>query len=252
MIPALPLLAAALTAYGWYLWGGWRHLGRAGSRVVRVRSTGNRFARIGRRMLLLFGGTGLFCLVLLDGVGALLAMPVEFAPAQRLAVRLTGLDASQRWPMMLLVSAMLAGGVLAGLIARIRRRPPMTLGRVEGVTPRSLTDLIPAALLSVIAGLCEELFCRLVLPLLVALVGGGAVLGFGMSAALFGLAHRYQGAVGIAATATVALLLSAAYLLTGQLWVAVVLHTTLDLTGLVVRPVVAGMVRRSETSHRSR
>ncbi|WP_139198151.1 CPBP family glutamic-type intramembrane protease [Sphingomonas gellani] len=243
-MPAL-LLAGALAAYGWFLWGG--RLRRDWFRPRMARSGGggeHPLARTARRMLLLFGGSGLVGLLLIGRLDAPVTMPSVFTDAQALAARWTGIPAPSPWPVGTLLAAMVVGGVIAGLVARIRRRPPATLGRADMLVPKSSGDLGWALVVSVVAGTCEELFFRLLLPLLIALVGFGAPIGFGVSAILFGIAHRYQGVVGVVTTAVLALLLSAAYLLTGQLWMAMVLHTALDLVALIVRPLVAGTMRR--------
>ena len=60
ILPAL-LLAGALAAYAWLLWGGrWRP----------ARPVGHRYLRIARRTFLLFGATAFGCLVLLGRVEA--------------------------------------------------------------------------------------------------------------------------------------------------------------------------------------
>lgn len=227
---ALDLLAAALLALPW---------------VVRRRWPWGRshHARVAGRLLALFGGTAALALLLTGRVGAVVTFPAEFAAAQRLVAAWTGMPAPEVMPLLPLVAAMTGGGILAGLIARWRRRAPVTLGDVSAILPRTRRELGWGVVLSIDAGIVEELYFRLAVPLVAALLTGSALAGFALSAGLFAWAHRYQGRTGMAATFVVALLLSAAYLLTGTLWVAMVLHVALDLNGLVVRPLVAGVLR---------
>ncbi|MBB5714230.1 CPBP family intramembrane glutamic endopeptidase [Sphingomonas aerophila] len=201
-------------------------------------------ARVAGRILVFFGLTAAAALLLAGRPEAAVRMPGEFAPAAVFAAVWTGIPFPVALPVSFLVLAMIGGGVVAGLIARVRRREPMTLGDVSGMVPRRVSDLGWGALVSVVAGVGEELYFRLALPLVLSLLGIGAIWAFVGSALLFGWAHRYQGVLGITATAVIALLLSATYLLTGQLWIATVLHVALDLNGLIVRPLVAGMIRR--------
>jgi len=53
---------------------------------------------------------------------------------------------------------------------------------------------------------------------------------------VFGLAHLYQGWVGILATAVIGAALAALYLGSGALWLAMAVHAAFDLFGLVIRP----------------
>ena len=57
---------------------------------------------------------------------------------------------------------------------------------------------------------------------------------------LFGYAHRYQGWRGMAATTIVGSVLTMIYLVSGRLWVAMLVHAAIDLNGLVLRPMLAG------------
>ena len=107
-------------------------------------------------------------------------------------------------------------------------------------------DEVGAALaLSAAAGIGEELFFRLTVPLLAASVFGSAVLGCALGWALFTLAHRYQGRGGMLAVSVVGAVLGWLYLATGQLWVVIVLHALVDANALVVRPWLERRLRRA-------
>nr|WP_246346552.1 CPBP family intramembrane glutamic endopeptidase [Sphingomonas endophytica] len=95
-------------------------------------------------------------------------------------------------------------------------------------------------LLAIVAGVTEELFFRLLLPLLIAIVSGSALLGFAGTTAAFGYAHRYQGWRGVIGTVIAGVLLALVYLVSGRLWAAMLVHAAIDLNGLVLRPMLAG------------
>jgi membrane protease YdiL (CAAX protease family) len=62
---------------------------------------------------------------------------------------------------------------------------------------------------------------------------------------VFGLAHAYQGWVGVLATTVVGAVFAGLYLSTGELWIVMAAHVVLDLLGLVVRPTLARLARRA-------
>jgi len=92
---------------------------------------------------------------------------------------------------------------------------------------------------SISAGICEEIIYRgFLLGVLSTL--GGAWLGVFVSSLVFGLAHSYQGPVGIAKTAGVGLIMAGLTVLTGSLWAAMFLHIVVDITsGLIAQRVVS-------------
>jgi membrane protease YdiL (CAAX protease family) len=188
-----------------------------------------------------FGLPALAALLLLGRGEALATPPPEFGPAAAWVRAFAGVEP---WSVLL---GLLLGGALGALIAwrRLRRgRGLARLGRPPRL-PRARGELPAAALLALSAGVAEELYFRLALPLLVALATGSAWLGFAVAAAAFGAVHRYQGPVGIAVTGLVALLLSAVYLGSGSLWLAMLCHVAIDLNALVIRPWLALRVGRA-------
>ena len=195
------------------------------------------------RAALAFLAPSVVALAVMGRASALVALPAEFVP---LAAAIGPLQLSDG----VLFGAGLAGGSLGALVGTLwtmRRgkrglRGP-TLGDVGALLPRHRGELPFAAALSLVAGITEEPFFRLLLPLLIAEVTGSAMVGFGLAALLFGLAHRYQGWRGVAATSFMALLFTALYLASGRLWVAMAFHAYLDVMGLVVRPALTGAWR---------
>ena len=171
-------------------------------------------------------------LLLLGRTEAAWRMPPELEPAAAV-VRGWGLFAA--WEVLLGVAL---GSLLSAALAwwRARRgRRPFTIGRPPRL-PRTWRELPAGAVVAVSAGVAEELYFRLALPLAAALAIGSAWVGVALSAAAFGLAHRYQGRAGMVATGLAGLFLSALHLGTGELWLAMACHAAIDVNALVIRP----------------
>ena len=198
------------------------------------------------KAFLFFAGGALIALALLGRWHALYTLPPEFENLAR-AIRSTA-------PPRALLSAGFLGGLLGGVLASVaigalaskafgaRKKSTMVVGDVEPLMPRNTAEIAHSLLFAANAGFSEELFFRLLLPLLIAMVVGNAFAAFLAAAVIFGLVHIYQGWVGIVATTILGLLLSALYLGTGSIWIAIVAHALLDVINLVVRPTLARLV----------
>jgi len=134
------------------------------------------------------------------------------------------------------------GIVLAlGALVLVRRRWP-AVRPPQSTAVDTLLPTTPAARrgwagLSLSAGVTEEVTYRglLVLALTLAAPGlpDGAVVA--IAAVLFGLAHWYQGRLGVLATGALGAVLTQLYLATGSLLLPMVLHVLIDLQSLLVR-----------------
>jgi membrane protease YdiL (CAAX protease family) len=186
-------------------------------------------------------------LALLGRLDALTTVPPEFADLRTLLPSFEGDSRA-------FVLGMMGGGALVGLVigtflaTRRNWRVLKPIGNVGSLLPRNRAETANAAAMSIAAGVAEELAFRLFLPLLLALIGGSAIVAFGISLALFGAMHRYQGWAGVIATTIVGGLMTAIYLMTGSLWLAMLLHALIDLNALVVRPIVTGAWHVSSSS----
>lgn len=187
-----------------------------------------------------FGVGALGGLVLLGRFDALIAFPAEFADLAADARRLlgeTGLGAG----FIAGAAGAIVAGVMIGVVLR-KKQPgrvagdPIMLGDIEPLLPRNPEERRWTTLLSLNAGFSEELFFRLFLPLLVVELTGNALLAFIIAAIVFGIAHLYQGGVGVIATIGVGAVMTIAYVASGTIWLAVVFHALIDLSGLVIRP----------------
>ena len=108
--------------------------------------------------------------------------------------------------------------------------------RPIGVIPRTPAEIRWGAVLSINAGLTEEIFFRLLMPLTWYALTGNALVALLISVVLFGVVHAYQGVIGVIATLAVGLALTLVYLATQQIWLAMLVHALIDLRALVFLP----------------
>lgn len=235
-------LAVLLVAYVWSL----RRDPVGSTRFSHLPFERRRIARYRRwlvRAALGWGGSATIALTLLGGWSGVVDVPPDLAPpAALLAPNLP--------PEMLWQAAGwgIVGAVGGGLLLTLatRRRGPeeqVMLGDVAPLMPRRRAELGWAALLCLNAGLVEELYFRLALPLALAAATEDALLAVVVAILLFGLAHRYQRWVGMLATAASGTVLAVLYLGTGSLLLAMAVHAATNAVGLVLRPALAGAWR---------
>jgi membrane protease YdiL (CAAX protease family) len=130
---------------------------------------------------------------------------------------------------------------------RLKKLRAPVVGDIEALLPRDSRETWMAVPLSLNAGVSEELFFRLALPLLVTAVTGSALIGLAAASIAFGLMHWYQGWRGVLITGLVGAFFCWVYVASGSLIRPVVLHVLVDLMALVVRPTLARhLSRRSQ------
>jgi len=241
---ALPaaVLALAIAAYVYFFKGDFGWL----SELAALQPPGWRRRRYRvwiAKSWLLFAGPSLLGLALLGRLDLLLTPPVEFVwPAYE-----AGYPAPIQDLLIELAVGLAAGSVVGGgwSIWRGRRgRLPAMLGDFSSLLPQDRVEARLAAGSAISAGITEEIYFRLLIPLLVTDLAHNPWAGFAVGTLLFALAHRYQRWLGVVATGLVGVLLAFFYLQSGALWLAMLVHATIDLNGLVVRPALAGMLRR--------
>lgn len=140
---------------------------------------------------------------------------------------------------------LVAGGVLTAgglaLVYAFKRASP-TFGWRETAAVRDIMPSAPRekalfALLSVVAGVFEEIAFRGFLPAFLMPWTGSYLLAALPAAVAFGLLHAYQGRHGIVRTALLGLWLAAGVGWTGSLWPSIFAHAALDLLiGLALAP----------------
>lgn len=242
-----PSLALLIVVVALLVWRGVIRDRKEYARFRRLRSTLAR-QRTYRRWLIeaivTFGGLSI---VLLIGVWPVvpdvLADTREWAPAAWLIERI----APAVW--LGIGVAFLVGLALPAII--LRRTPDAevpALGDVQALLPRTRAELPYGLGLSLNAGISEELLFRLALPALVFDLIGSGPLAFLVCALLFGALHAYQGPVGAVTATVLGLLLTALYVLTGSILVAIVVHALIDLRSLVLIPLALGRGRRPDSA----
>lgn len=237
-IPAL-LLAVALAPLAWMFWG--RSRPASGPRYRRLAAT--QWRRFGLPAIALLGVTGQW--------RAFVALPSAFDPA-RAWLGVEDFGPSDR----LVMAGACAGGVALGAAVLLlltawrawRGRGDGTLfGDARALIPTDPRDFGWAAAVAITAGLTEEAYFRLLLPLLAAQAFGSTAVGFVGATLLFGAAHRYQGWRGVAATTVAGGGMAVAYLATTSLPLVMAVHAGGDLVHFVARPVVRRWVERMKS-----
>ncbi len=240
ILPNVLLLVTIMSLF-WFLKGdllGYR-------RIKRLSDTGSR-QKIYRlwiaKAAIAFVLPAVIGLALLGRLDALVTVPPEFDALRTL---LPSFEGDSRAELLGMIGGSALGGLIVGAVLATRGnwRILKTIGNVGSLLPRNRPEIAHAAAMSIVAGISEELAFRLFLPLLVVLVSGSAFVAFGVAVAAFGAMHLYQGRAGVIATTLVGALMAAVYLMTGELWLAMVLHSLIDLNSLALRPALTGAWR---------
>jgi membrane protease YdiL (CAAX protease family) len=241
MILPNALLLATLMSLVWFLKGdlrGYRRIKRLPDTASRQKAYRLWIAKAAIAFVL----PAIIGLALLGRLDAIVTVPREFDALRRLLPSLAG---DSRAELLGMIGGSALGGLVIGAVLATRRnwRILKTIGNVGSLLPRNRPEILHAAAMSIAAGISEELAFRLFLPLLVALVSGNAFVAFGVAIAVFGAMHLYQGRAGVIATTLVGALMAAIYLMTGELWLAMLLHALIDLNSLALRPALTGAWR---------
>lgn len=199
------------------------------------------------RHWLRFGVTSVLLLGLTGQLAAFWRVPAAFAPAQ-LLLDVRWLNDHERFYLMRAAAVGVGIGILLGMLVTAwrawRGRPDGSIfGDASSVRPGP-GELGWGAAVAVTAGVTEEAYFRLLLPLLATQAFGNAMAAFAGATLLFGWAHRYQGWRGVAATTVAGAGLAAGYLATGSLPAMMAFHAAGDLGHLVLRPAVRGWIER--------
>jgi membrane protease YdiL (CAAX protease family) len=121
------------------------------------------------------------------------------------------------------------------------------LSGIAWMMPRERREFAAFSALSVTAGVCEEILFRgHLMAFFDSLVG--PILATIAAVALFGIAHSYQGKVGVVRTGIVGLFMALVYRATGSLLAPIVMHALIDGSGgrLIERALKFGVVPGGE------
>jgi membrane protease YdiL (CAAX protease family) len=208
-------------------------------KFTRFRSTAKRQAMFRKWLLEAFFSFGATAAVALILAGAYV-VPFITAIGTWPGIRDTRalLDAHPGIALGALLVAVIALVVLTVVGVRAAREDENipTVGNITSLLPRNRQELRLGALLSINAGIMEELLFRLAIPALIFGASGSAVAAVVVSVLLFGSLHLYQGVPGIVGSSIMGAVFMVVFAVSGAIWVAIVLHALFDLRSLVVIP----------------
>jgi len=102
------------------------------------------------------------------------------------------------------------------------------IGELSYLAPQTPTESRLFDMVSITAGVCEEILYRgLLFAALITLTGTWPAVA--ISSLIFGLGHAYQGICGIVKTGSVGLVLALLTVFSGSLFIAIALHTVVDM-----------------------
>ncbi|QYH36854.1 CPBP family intramembrane glutamic endopeptidase [Salinibacterium sp. M195] len=215
-------------------------------RFKRFRTTKRRQLMLRRWLLIsfsLFGGMALVVLLASGRLAAPLLADVRAWPwVSWLLTVLTAKPSVTSGVIVGLIIGIIALTIAGVIAVRKEGDEVVSIGDIHAILPRNRQELVLGGLLSINAGIVEELLFRLALPALLFATTGNAIVAVVGSLLLFGLMHSYQGVSGIVATTVIGAVLMAFYVLSGSILVAIVAHAVLDLRSLVVIPMAVGRV----------
>jgi uncharacterized protein len=194
-----------------------------------------------RRLLVLEWGLALLALVIWLSAPGVDAGEVGLRWPQQWPGPVTGLVVLIVLLFVVVSTRALRSGALLDDAAPVRRpgegrhaEPPTHA--TLALLPRTPGERRLFTLVGVTAGVCEEWLYRGFFLAVVAALAGGLPTGalVVVAAAAFGLAHAYQGRVGIVTTGLLGGVMAAIYLQTGSLLLPVLLHAVIDLRFLLV------------------
>jgi uncharacterized protein len=131
--------------------------------------------------------------------------------------------------------AILASGLLVLQMVAVQKSPEkldQVLGQlesVESVLPHNARELRTFGWVSITAGICEELLYRgYLIAYFATFTNVWAAMG--LAALAFGIAHAYQGPIGVLKTGAVGLIMGTLYVLSGSIWGPMLVHAVVDIT----------------------
>jgi membrane protease YdiL (CAAX protease family) len=116
----------------------------------------------------------------------------------------------------------------AGLESTSASRWSRILPDFGALLPTTMRERLLFAVVALSAGLCEEVVFRAWLLNALHELGLSELVLVGTASAVFGLAHHYQGVIGIVVTGLLAVVFCGLYFASGTLWVPIVIHAIID------------------------
>ena len=147
-----------------------------------------------------------------------------------------------------LTATLLLSFALTAMSVAWRYAGPQDRRFLNLLVPRSRAEILLWTVLSLAAGLGEEMAYRAALPALLHSFGAPDLAGAVVSAASFGLAHAVQGWRNTFIIFVAGLVLHGLVIATGTLWLAIAVHVLYDLLAGVILSQLAGEVPTGKES----
>jgi membrane protease YdiL (CAAX protease family) len=215
-------------------------------RFKRLKTTRERQLVLGkwlRESFLIFGGLAVAVLLASwNYIGPASASALKWAPLHYVHTHLNG--AFGLGLAIGLGSVFVLVMVVPVVLLRRQLTDVPAIGDIGSLLPRTRGELKYGAGLSINAGIIEELLFRLGMPALLFGITGNGVIAFAAASLLFGLLHIYQKIWGVLGATLLGLIFTLLYLLTGSIWVVMLVHALIDLRSLVLIPLLVKKVWR--------
>lgn len=208
-------------------------------RFKRYRTTLKRQAMFRRWLLsafLSFGGLSVAILLLAGAFVAPLLQQLTQWPVLREIRGFASHETGYFVAIVVAVVVALTVLTIVGILAARKEPEITTVGDIHAMLPRNRQELVLGGVMSINAGVVEELLFRLALPALLFGATGSAVAAVLGSVLLFGALHVYQGVAGIIGTTIIGALMLALYVISGSIVAPIVAHAAFDLRSLVLLP----------------
>lgn len=189
----------------------------------------------------LFGVGGIVLLLVLYRIDALWTLPPDLAALIEQIEPKSSAEAPGLESLLGMALGMAFGLTISTIIwrKRLKKMSQPIIGDIEALLPRNRSEVKWCIPLALNAGISEEIFYRVALPLLALEATGSISASLAISIIAFGMAHYYQGWKGVLATTAVGALMFWLYLSSGSILKPIAVHILIDMMGLVIRPLIS-------------
>lgn len=220
------------------------------------------FKKMVLESFLIYGCLGLITLIVLNQFSALTNFP-EFLLEYSNYLKSFALNSKEeitiikvlKVALIYLIPFILLATTLLNLILtyvyhkkNIQENSDVSSNEINHLLPQNSKERFWISLMSINAGFSEEIFFRLLLPVLFYNLFESPIISILLPSIWFGLVHSYQGLNGIITTFIAGLMLFYIYLLTQNIWITILVHIILDLNGLVITPLFKNFLEQKTNS----
>ncbi len=193
------------------------------------------------------GTPALMAVIILDGLGYL----VHPLFSMNIATEFMHLDSNLVTYVWLIIFIEFSiFGIMSFMRGR-KNKKQFVFGDVGALIPRNNKERWIGAMMAASAGINEELFFRLALPLAVLGVVDNQIVAIAVSSLCFGLGHVYQGVKNVALVTFVSLFFFALYALAGNLLIIMLLHFFIDFNHLVIQSYINELGFKSKKNYQT-